>query len=589
MDTKRGIAVSPGIVIGQVFVLESEGARIPRKFIMPEEAPHEIERFRKAIEKSRDQVSTLQKKLVDLLGSDSGLGEFFHAHERMLADTGWPQRVIAQITNKNFTAEYATSEILRRYIGTLEKLGDRYIAQRTADIYDIEHRILDNLLGERREDLAHLSEPVVIVAQSLSPSQTVALDRTKILAFVTDAGGRTSHTAILARALEIPAVVGLGDISGRVSGGDTMVVDGIRGVVIINPDEETIARYRVRERDIDVFEKRVTEEVRGLPCVTTDGDEITLLANIEFPSEIATALEHGATGIGLYRTEFLYHSIDKPPDEAAHFNAYKDAMTQLGHRPIIIRLLDLGADKFGKGRREENPFLGCRSIRLLLKYPALLRMQLRAVLRASVHGNASIMLPLVTTVSEVRETRRILADVMQQLRKDGVEFNPDIEVGAMIEVPSAALMADALASNSDFFSIGTNDLTQYTLAVDRNNEDVAQLYSPADPAVVRLIRNTVEAADRHKIPVAVCGEMGSDLLFAPLLVGLGVKELSIGSKVIPGLKKFIRSFAYRDAKKIADKACENESAQENIRLLESYVKDILPETMANGAENHKPA
>ena len=587
METRRGTPVSPGIVIGQVFVLESEGARITRKFIMPEEAPREIERFKKAVEKSREQVKSLQKKLVGLVGSESGLSEIFHAHARMLADAGWPQRVIGQIRNKNFTAEYATSEILRRYTSTLEKLGDRYITQRTADIYDIEHRILNNLLGERREDLAHLSEPVVIVAKSLSPSQTVALDRSRLLAFLTDAGGRTSHTAILARALEIPAVVGLGDFSSRVSGGDTVIVDGIRGVVIIDPDEETIARYRARERDIHVFEEKVTEEVRGLPCITTDGREITLFANIEFPSEIATALEHGATGIGLYRTEFLYHSIDKPPDEAAHFNAYKDAMMQLGHRPIVIRLLDLGADKFGEGRREANPFLGCRSIRLLLKYPDVLRMQLRAVLRASVHGNASIMLPLVTTVSELRETKRILEEVKQALRKEGVEFNHEIELGAMIEVPSAALMADALARNCDFFSIGTNDLIQYALAVDRNNEDVAHIYSPADPAVLRLIRATVEAAERHKIPVAVCGEMGGDVLYSPLLVGLGVKELSVGSKVIPGLKKFIRSMSYRDAKKIAEKACDNESAQENIRLLEDYVKDILPESMQGEAENHK--
>jgi len=589
VETKRGIAVSPGIVIGQVFVLESEGARIPRKFIMPEEAPAEVERFKKAIEKSRHQVDSLQSKLVGLLGSESGLSEIFHAHARMLADTGWPQRVIAQINNKNFTAEYATSEILRRYIATLDKLGDRYIAQRTADIYDIEHRILDNLLGERREDLAHLTEPVVIVAKSLSPSQTVALDRSKILAFVTDAGGRTSHTAILARALEIPAVVGLGDISGQLSGGDTVVVDGIRGVIIINPDEETIARYRVRERDMHVFEEKVSAEVRGLPCVTTDGREVTLLANIEFPSEIATALEHGATGIGLYRTEFLYHSIDTPPDEAAHFSAYKEAMRQLGHLPIIIRLLDLGADKFGEGRREANPFLGCRSIRLLLKYPDLLRMQVRAVLRASVYGNARIMLPLVTTVGELRETKRIIEEVRQQLRAEGVEFNPDIELGAMIEVPSAALIADTLAANCDFFSIGTNDLIQYTLAVDRNNEDVAALYSPADPAVLRLIRNTVEAGERHKIPVAVCGEMGSDLLYLPLLVGLGVKELSVGSKVIPGLKKFVRSMSYGDAKQIAEKACENESAQENLLLLEDYVKDILPESVQGETENNKSA
>jgi len=577
METRHGTPVSPGVVIGPAYVLQTEGVRIPRQFIMPDEAPAEIERFRQAVEEAREECRDLHDKVAAEL--DQTHTEIFKAHLRMLEDTGWTRQVEGLIRNKHFTAEFALGDILRRYINSLERLGDPHIAQRTADIFDIERRVRDILMGGRREDLTHLPAPVVIVAPSLTPSQTVSLARDKILAFVTDAGGRTSHTAILARALGIPAVVGLGDLSQRATNGDTLVVDGGRGTVIIAPDPDTVERYKARERDIHSFEVRVSEEVRGLPAVTQDGRHITLLANIEFPSEVESSVRSGAAGVGLYRTEFLYHSVDSPPDEDAHYAAYAEAMDHLGDRPITIRLLDLGADKFPDGRREDNPFLGCRSIRLLLNNEPLLRTQLRAIFRASVLGNPRIMLPLVSTAAEIHQARRILEDVRRELHAEGVPFREHIPLGIMIEVPSAAVMADVLARHCEFFSIGTNDLIQYALAVDRGNADVAHLFSAADPAVLRLIRTTVAAARRHDLPVSVCGEMAGELLYIALLVGLGLTELSVAPKVIPEAKKLIRSLSYADCRELAREACDAETADENLLRLEEMMKAVLPEVL----------
>ena len=578
MENFRGAPVSPGIVIGPAFVLESEGVRIPRQFIMPDEVPAEIERFQEAIAQARDEVQGLQQRISDDSESSASLAGIFKAHVMMLEDTGWTERVMGLIRHKHFTAEFALSDILRRYVHTLERLGDAYIAQRTADIFDIERRVLNKLMGERREDLSHLDEPVIVVSASLSPSQTVSLDREHILGFVTDAGGRTSHTAILARALEIPAVVGLGNISQEVTNSDVLIVDGVRGVVVVNPDEATIVHYRARQRDIHVAEVKVSDEVRGLPSITKDGREIRLQANIEFPYEVETSIHYGASGVGLYRTEFLYHSIDKPPDEEDHFSAYAEAMDHLGDRPITIRLLDLGADKFPSGRPEANPFLGLRSIRLLLNNEALLRTQLRAIFRASVYGNPLIMLPLISTLGEVLRTKEVVEDVKRELIQEGVDFNPDIPLGIMIEVPSAALIADLLAPECDFFSIGTNDLIQYTLAVDRDNANVAQLFSPADPAVLRLIRTTVKAAERCNIPVSICGEMAGEPMFLLLLIGLGLTDLSVGAKMIPELKHAVRMVDYDGLRALAENACDARTTQDNIDELTRRYQALIGET-----------
>jgi len=577
VEIRRGTPVSPGVVIGPAFVLESDTGRIPRRFIMPEEADHEVERFEKALAKAAEELRILERRLNGQLHEDQAVADIFRAHLHVLEDPGLRERVVSHIRNKHFTPEYAVTEVLRRYATVFERVGDRYLAQRKADILDIEHRLLSNLLGEKRQDLAHLREPAVIVAQNLTPSQTVSLDRSKILAFVTDLGGRTSHTAILARALAIPAVVGLGSISSEVADGDRLVVDGSAGIVIIGPDDATIQRYQAREREIVNLAERVTREVHDLPCVTRDGRTITLKANIEFPEEVTDALAAGAAGIGLYRTEFLFHAAGGPPDEEAHYRAYCAALDKLQGRPLTIRCLDIGADKFPLTTAEPNPFLGNRSIRLLLRKPELLRAQLRAIYRASARGNVRFMFPLVSTVQELRQAKRMVGEVRTELDKNGIPYDPNVPVGTMIEVPSAALLADVLARECDFFSIGTNDLVQYTLAVDRDNAEVAHLFSPADPAVLRLIAMTVRAAKAANIPVAVCGEMAGDPLYTILLVGLGLDELSVGPKAIPELKRIIRAIASEDARRIAEHVLTLDHAGAVERYLDAETRKILPE------------
>jgi len=579
VEIYRGTPVSPGVVIGPAFVFESEGARIPRKFIMPDEAPHEVERFKKALARAREELESLQEQLAAQtagLENTNSLVDIFRAHMHMLDDPSLSERVINHIRKKHFTPEYAVSEVLRRYISVFERVGDQYLAQRKADIYDIEHRLLNNLLGEKREDLAHLTEAVVVVAPNLTPSQTVSLDRETILAFVTDAGGRTSHTAILARALSIPAVVGLGSISSQVSGGDRLIVDGSQGIVIIAPDDATATRYEARERELAVEVQKVTRDVLHQPSVTRDNQEIVLEANIEFPEEVGSALEEGAAGIGLYRTEFLFHTGGGLPDEDKHFAAYMEAIEQLDRRSITIRFLDIGADKFPLTTGEENPFLGARSIRLLLRNPDLLRVQLRAVLRASAHGNVRCMFPLVSTLAELRQAKEIVAEVKDDLLSEGVAFDPDIKLGIMIEVPSAVVMADALARECDFFSIGTNDLIQYTLAVDRNNAEVADLFTASDPSVLRLLEMTVHAANENDIPVSLCGEMAGDPLYTLFLVGLGLTNLSMAAKAIPQLKQIIRALSRERAREVAAHALTLTTAQDVDLYLEEKTREVLP-------------
>jgi len=576
MEIRKGTAVSRGVVIGPAFVLEAEGARIPRKFVMPEETPREVERFEKALAGVVDDVHRDVVELASQFNAGYDVADIFRMHLRILDDPKLKERTTRLIRSRNFTAEYAVAHVMRQYARPFEESNDAYMAQRKNDFYDMEHRLLNRLLGERREDLAHLSEPVILVAPDLTPSQTVALNRSKILAFVTDGGGRASHTAILAGALGIPAVVGLGKLSADVSGGDTLIVDGTHGIVITAPDEATCERYEARQRTVRDMATRLDEEVRDLPAVTLDGRAIELMANIEFPHEVQDALKHGASGIGLYRTEFLFHTR-RPvaPDENAHYAAYIEALRHLGERPLVVRLLDLGADKFPTGPPERNPFLGCRSIRLLLRNMDMFRTQLRAVLRASGYGHVKFMFPLIANLDEIRQAKEVVADVMAELDREGIAYNKDIEIGIMIEVPSAAIVADRLAKEVDFFSLGTNDLIQYTLAVDRDNAEVARLFSPTDPAVLRLMQMTIDAANRNDISVSICGEMAADLRLTILLVGMGLREISTSSATIPELKKVIRSITYADAQRVAEHTCSLDNAGEAMAFLEEKAKEVL--------------
>jgi phosphotransferase system enzyme I (PtsI) len=477
------------------------------------------------------------------------------------------------------TAEYAVSTVLRDVASHFAKVQDAYISERAADIKDIEKRLLKQLLGRKREGIANLTEEVVVVARELSPTQTAGFDKKYVKGIASDAGGRTSHAAIVARSLGIPAVVALEDFTEYVRGGDTIIVDGNRGIVIVNPDDETIAQYEEYSREFIAMEDKF-DSLRDMPAVTRDGVEITLLGNIEFPDEAESVLERGGQGIGLYRTEFLYLNSITEPTEVEHYDAYAETVSVFKDRPVVIRTMDLGADKFTQSKRfsrEPNPFLGLRSIRFCLQNLSLFKTQLHAILRASVLGRVKVMFPLITNIHELQQARLILRDVMEDLDDEEIPYNRDIEVGIMIETPSAALTAYHLAKEVDFFSIGTNDLTQYTLAVDRGNELVSTLYSSADPAVLRLIRTVLQDGHKAQIDTSICGEMASEPEFIMLLLGMGVRTVSIAPPMIPEIKQIIRSVTIKDCNSTARKVLSMNSERQISTYLRSMARKILPE------------
>jgi len=581
MEIKRGIAVSPGVAIGPALVLDTEWYRIPQRFIEPDQTDAEIQRLRQALKEAAGEANTHQETVAARLGGQ--YGAIFGAHALMLTDPTLGREIEGLIREQRFAAEYAVSRVIRRYAKTLEGLEGGHVANRVSDLFDIEQRILHQLLGQRREQLQELREAVVVLAHDLTPSETASLDPKKVHAFATEAGGRASHTAIMAGVLEIPAVVGVGKFVTDVSGGDVVIVDGNRGLLILNPDDETLRRYEQTRSTFRTFEKEL-RELRDLPAVTRDGTAISLCGNIEFPQESAHCLDLGAEGVGLYRTEFLYLGKKLDPTEADHLEAYLTVLKTLGPlRPVVIRTLDLGADKFlprtEMASHERNPFLGLRSVRLCLRNLTLFKTQMRAILRASAFGDVRIMFPMISTLLELRQCKMILAEVKEDLEDEGIAFNARLPVGTMIEVPSAALLAEQMAREVDFFSIGTNDLTQYTLAADRNNEAVASLYSAGDPAVLRLIDHVIKAAKKQGIGVNVCGEMSGDPLYTLLLLGLGLRQLSVTPHNIPEIKKLIRSVAVEETVAVAQEALRLETARDVNNYLRDQTRRILPEVM----------
>jgi phosphotransferase system enzyme I (PtsI) len=581
MDIKRGIAVSPGVAIGPALVLDTEWFRIPQRFIDPQRCDEELDRLRQALTAAAREAREHQETVGAKLGPQ--YGAIFGAHVLMLTDPSLAREIEALVRGQHFAAEYAVSRVVRRYAKALESIEGGHLASRAGDLFDVEKRILRNLLGQRREELAHLRESVVVLAHDLTPSETAALDPQRVHAFATEAGGRTSHTAIVAGVLEIPAVVGLGKFVTDVSGGDLVIVDGYHGLVVLDPDEETLERYQVL-RDHSRRRESQLGELRHLPAVTRDGVRVELDGNIEFPHESTPCLERGADGVGLYRTEFLYLGRQTDPGEEEHFEAYMTVLRTLGpHRPVVIRTLDLGADKFlprsESAREESNPFLGLRSIRLCLRNLTLFKTQMRAILRASAFGDVRIMFPMISTLLELRQCKMILAEVKEDLEEEGVAFNPRLPVGTMIEVPSAAILAEQLAREVDFFSVGTNDLIQYTLAADRNNETVASLYSPGDPAVLRLLEQVVKAARKYDIGVNVCGEMSGEPLYTLLLLGLGIRQMSVTPHNIPEIKKMIRSVTVEESVAVAQEAMRLETARDVNNYLREQTRRILPEVV----------
>jgi phosphotransferase system enzyme I (PtsI) len=573
--THIGISVSPGIAIQRAFVMEAEDTHIAERFIPADAVEAAVERLERALERARADVRDMQVRYEEVLGAETA--QIFRFHELMLRDEGLLKDIRRHVHEEHHSPEYAVSRAFRTRIKAIRSLSDEYLRQRDADLYDVERRVLRALAGTRQEELESAEEEVVLVAHDLTPSQTATLDTTRIIGFATDVGGRTSHTAIVARALGIPAVVGLGTLTTEVANGDLVIIDGTRGRVIVNPDEETLKDYRARRRQFIEFTRDLAE-LRDLPAETRDGHKTTILANIEFPEEIRPALDNGAEGIGLYRTEFLYADGGEP-DEEAHFTAYMRAVEECDGRPLVIRTLDLGADKLTDSvvQLEKNPFLGCRSIRYCFQRPDLFKTQLRAILRASAFGPIKLMLPMIASLAGVRKAKLIISDVMDGPGREGVPFDDRLPVGIMVEVPSAALIADFLAREVAFFSIGTNDLVQYTLAVDRVNERVADLYQPSHPAILRLILSVIEAGWRHGIEVSMCGEMSGEVVYTIPLIGLGLRTFSISPGTIPEVKKVTRSISVREAEEVVDRIFTFSDARQTDSYLRERAKRIIPQ------------
>lgn len=583
MKVFTGIAVSPGIETGPVLVLGSENFRIPRVYLTRDAVDAELNRFHEALDHVCADIRENEQLVTSQLGEQ--YGAIFSAHLQMAGDPRLIREVESLIRDQCRSPEFAVSRVLRGYASQLQKMGNQYLSERALDIFDLEKRLLGKLLGASREELRDLSSPVILLAHDLTPGETASLDTRFVLGFATEAGGRTSHTAILAGALEIPAVVGLGRCLAQVSGGETAILDGDRGQVVVDPDSESLSRVeRSRARRHLVRER--LGRINNLPAETQDGARIQLSGNIEFPEEVGPCMQRGADGIGLYRTEFLFLSGNREPTEQDHYEAYCRVLDACGERPVVIRTLDIGADKVpqllqSQFEESPNPMLGLRSIRLSLQSTPMFKRQLRAILRSSVRGNVRIMFPLVSSLLEFRQAKMILMDVMEDLEDEGVPFQRNLPVGMMVEVPSAVILAEEFAKEVDFFSIGTNDLIQYTLACDRSDPTVAGLYRAGDPSILRLIRMVLSAAERHGKPVTVCGQMSSEPRFVPLLLGMGLRSLSVTPQSIPLLKEIIRSLPISEAERIAQHACQLDVARDVEHYLQGELSRLCPD-LVNG-------
>ena len=572
----QGIAVSPGVAIGKVLILDREGYRITRSQIDSADRHNELERLRTAIAEASTRLDQHRRDSTEKIGVN--VGAIFSAHQQLLLDTTLHREWERLIDEQCYSAEFAVSTVLSRYAHAFRNMGSDMMAERAGDIRDVERTLLEALGGTPMQVTGGTGQSILL-SHDLTPSETASLDRSKIIGFCTEVGGPGGHTAIVARGMEIPAVVGVGSFLHRIQGEAMVIVDGFRGRVILQPDEATLKVYRQR---IEVRAGRVKKltEIRDLPAVTRDGTRVSLMANIEFPGEVAACLARGAEGVGLYRTEFLYLGADAEPTEQQQTDAYREVVSKMGGLPVIMRTLDLGADKVGKFtllEPENNPFLGLRSIRLSLRQPKMFRTQLRAMVRAAVDGNLKIMFPMITTLHELRTARMVLRQVIDDLAEEGLLSTQKIDVGMMVEVPAAVLMLEHFVREVDFISIGTNDLIQYTMAVDRGNEYVADLYAGHDPAVLRLIRTSIEVAHAAGVQVSVCGEMSSNPVTSLLLVGLGVRVLSAPPASLPQMKQALRQVNLSDCTQIAKRVFEFDTAREVDAYLKTRFAELLPE------------
>ncbi|MCU0783354.1 MAG: phosphoenolpyruvate--protein phosphotransferase [Verrucomicrobia bacterium] len=573
----RGIPVSTGVCRGKILILDKPRHMVVQRQLSDAEVPGELERLDNTFRQTRQQVLEVQRKVTESVGAEQG--SIFDAHLLVLEDPVLIEETVKLIREQKINVEHAFQTVAERYTTALANVDDEYLRERASDMRDVTARVLNNLIGHEEEvDLRHLKEPCIIIAHDLTPSKTALLDRRQVLGFATDIGSKTSHTAIMARSLRIPAVVGLKNASGELKTGQFVLLDGFNGVVVIHPTDQTLFEYGQIVRRQATLEEKLREVV-GQPAVTLDNHRVCLSANVEQVGDTDAVKAAGAEGIGLFRTEYLFINRDAPPGEEEQFQAYRQAAVALKPQPVVIRTLDLGGDKLLSSLAvptEMNPFLGWRAIRFCLEQVDIFRAQLRAILRASAEGNVKMMYPMISGLDELNQANALLAKCKDELRAGNVPFNDRMEVGAMIETPSAALVADSLARRVQFFSLGTNDLIQYTLAVDRMNEKIAHLYEPTHPAILRLIKHTADTAHANKIWVSVCGEMAGDPVMVPLLIGLGVDELSATPSLIAQIKYLIRRLKITEARELAAFALECESPSEIAARCQQLVQRAAP-------------
>ena len=572
-----GIGASPGIVISRVLLIDHAALDFSHFRITTEaEICAEEERFEKAVAESKAQLEKTRKEISSRSSKEAQY--IMDTHILILQDKLLKNNSLKKIREERIDAAWALKNTMEELRTNILSLGDDFLKDRTSDMDYIEKRVLRNLAGKKENLLSNIGEQVVVVAHDLSPADTVSLNVSEVLGFVTECGGKTSHTAIMSNALKIPSVVGLKDITDKVENGIVIIVDGIHGIVILNPDAETLLKYKQKKEQHEEFEKSLLK-YKDVPAESTDGFSINLLANIEIVEEVSSVLDYGAEGIGLFRTEFLYLNKKELPKEKALFEIFKKAAQQVAPHPVTIRTLDIGGDKFLSHVNvadEMNPAMGLRAIRFCLKETKIFKTQLRAILRASAYGKIKIMFPMISGVIEVRMIKKLIKEVKKELKKQNKPFDPKIKIGIMVEVPSAAIIADLLAKEVDFFSIGTNDLIQYALAIDRVNEQVSYLYEPLHPSILRLLKNIIDSAHKNGITVALCGEMAGENRYLPVLLGLGIDEMSMNPVAILEVKRILRSISYKKCKHITNRLFSYSTVDEIKTFLKKETKKIFP-------------
>jgi phosphotransferase system enzyme I (PtsI) len=580
--TYKGIGVSPGIAIGRAVIIEKRVASVYRVPIRDEEVDGEVTRFLEALEKTRDELLELKQKVSRSMGDE--YASIFDAHAMIVSDASFTDKVVQKIEEEQVNAEWALSEVEEELQARFASFDDEYLRERVADVKDVTQRVLVNLQGIAHHDVSEITHDVVILADDLTPSDTIHFNRRPIVGFATEAGGRTSHTSIIAKSLFMPAVIGVSRLTKIVDNDELVIVDGYEGTIVVNPTQAMVSEYRGRVTRHEEQENKLLSN-RNVAAVTKDNIQISLQANIELIEELEDAVKYGAEGIGLYRSEFLYISKSPLlPTEEEHFNVYRRLAESVAPNWCVIRTFDLGGKKVAAtitGKKEDNPVLGLRALRLCMRHREMFKTQLRALLRASAFGKIKIMFPLVSGVQELRQVKTLVRELMADLDGEKIAYNKDLKIGIMIEVPSAAVIADLLATEADFFAIGTNDLIQYSLAIDRANENVSYLYEPLHPALLRLIKGVIDAGKRAGIPVSMCGEMASDPIYAVILLGLGLEIFSMNPSNVPVVKDVIRNVRYRDCRRIAEIALQKKTAQEIEEFVIESVAMRFPQGLVN--------